>query len=163
MSDSLEASKRQKDIAQLRDLIRNLPTTLPTQSTLFNADNPTHLRNVYSVFNSFQPDLEWLEETDDLTAAVTRVFKKVFGWNADRDRAVVFTARGKDVEAMVDVLEKYTTDNECLKNIGPLDAWLERMITMAEATHSQAQAVINVSSEILIVFLGDQLTGLHAA
>jgi len=153
MSDSLEASKRQKYIAQLRDLIRNLPIALPTQSTPFNADDPTHLRNVYSVFNSFQPDLEWLEETGDLTAAVTRVFKKVFGWNADRDRAVVFTARGKDVEAMVDVLEKYSTDTECLKNIGSLDVWLERMIKMAEATHSESQAVIDVSSKILIVFL----------
>lgn len=101
------------------------------------------------MFNSFQPDLEWLEETGDLTAAVMRIFKKVFGWNADRDRAVVFTAHGKDVEAMVDVLEKYTTDTECLKNIGPLDAWLEQMIKMAEATHSQV--VIDVSLKILIV------------
>ena len=148
-------------IAQLRSLIRNLPITLPTQSTSFNADDPTCLQNVYSVFNSFQLDLEWLEETGDLTAAVTRIFKKVFSWNADCDRAVVFMACGKDVEAMVDVLEKYTTDTECLKNTGPLDAWLERMIKMAEATHSQV--VIDVSLKILIVFLGDQLTGLHAA
>ena len=47
--------KRRKDIAQLRSLIRNLPT----QSTSFNADDPTCLRNLYSKFNSFQPDSEW--------------------------------------------------------------------------------------------------------
>ena len=46
--------KCRKDIAQLQSLVRNLPT----QSTSFNADDPTCLQNLYSVFNSFQPDSE---------------------------------------------------------------------------------------------------------
>ena len=45
MSDLLEASKHQKDIAQLRDLIRNLPITLPTRSTSFN-DVSVQVRSV---------------------------------------------------------------------------------------------------------------------
>lgn len=43
--------------------------------------------------------------------AVTKVFKSAFGWNADQDRAThaQFIARGKDVEAIIDLLEKYST------------------------------------------------------
>jgi hypothetical protein len=103
------ASKRSQDIARLRDLIKNLPSSLPIHSAPVNRADPTQMRNVYPVFSSFEPDADWLERTDDLMGAVTRVFKSVFGWNADQDRATVFIACGKDVEVIIDVLEKYST------------------------------------------------------
>ena len=78
--------------------------------------------------------------------AVTKVFKSAFGWNADQDRAThaQFIARGKDVEAIIDVLEKYSTHPECLNNLGPLDIWLEQLLEMAEVT------MINLEPTLLL-------------
>lgn len=134
--EKAQDTERCRKLLHLRDLLKALPISLPTVSNAPKPDEPNHLRNVYSVFSSFQPDSDWFEKTDDLTGAVTKIFKLVFGWNAERDRELMFAACGKDVEAIVDVLQKYTGHPECQGNLAPLDLWIDRMIEMAKATHT---------------------------
>ena len=135
--EKVQDAERSKKLLHLRDLFKALPISLPTVSNAPKPDDPNQLRNVYSVFSSFQPDSDWLEKTDDLAGAVTKIFKLVFGWNAECDRELTFAARGKDVEAIVDVLQEYTGHPECQGNLAPLDLWIDRMIEMAKATHAR--------------------------
>ena len=122
------------EIPRLRGLLRNLPSSLPTESRHVDPENPRDLRDVYSIFPSFQPDQEWLEATEDLPGSVGKVFKLVFGWNTDHKKATAFVSRGKDVEAIADVLEEYLQHPECQGNFGLLGKWVDRMIAMAENT-----------------------------
>ena len=71
-----------------------------------------------------------------MPGSVGEIFKLVFGWNTDCDKAVVFNACRKDVEAIVDVLAQYLEHPECQGNFGLLGEWVDHMITMAEKTHS---------------------------
>ena len=93
------------EIPHLRSLLQNLPSSLPTKSRHANPANPRDLRDVYSIFLSFQPDQEWLEATEDLPGSINKMFKLVFGWSTDHEKATAFVSRGKDVEAIADMLE----------------------------------------------------------
>jgi hypothetical protein len=123
-------------IPHLRALLKSLPSTLPTLSRPIDPGNPNQLQDVYSVFPSFQPDQEWLLKTGDLPGSVGKIFKLVFGWNTDHDKAVVFNAHRKDVKAIADVLDQYLQHPECQGNFRLLGEWVDRMITMVEKTHS---------------------------
>jgi len=131
-----------KKITHLRSLLQTLPSSLPAQSCTV-ADGSEKTRDNYSIFIGFQPDQDWYEKTDDLPGAVTKVFKKVFGWNADKDKATTFLARGKEVEAIADVLQEYSVHPDCQGNIGLLDIWIDRMIVMAEETHSHPPKAVS--------------------
>lgn len=122
------------EIPRLRSLLKGLPSSLPTESRHADPANPRDLRDVYSIFPSFQPDQEWLETTEDLPGSVGKMFKLVFGWNTDREKATVFVSRGKDVEAIADVLEQYLQHPGCQGNFGLLGEWVDRMIVIAENT-----------------------------
>ena len=104
--------------------------------------NPWQMRDVYSVFLSFQPDQEWLEATEDLPGSVGKIFKLIFGWNTNSDKVTTFNARGKDIDAIADVLEQYLRHTQCQGNFGILGEWVDQMIIMAEETcTSQAKIV----------------------
>ena len=111
-------------IPSLRKLLKTLPTSLPLTCRSIDPQGPENLRDVYSVFLSFQPDQDWLEKTEDLPGSVGKVFKRVFGWNADHDAAEVFCSHGKEVEAIADVLELYLEHNKCQGNYGLLGEWV---------------------------------------
>lgn len=130
-------------IPHLRDLLRGLPSSLPTHSKPVDPANPRQMRNVYSIFSSFQPDQEWLEATEDLPGSVGKIFKLVFGWNTDRDKATTFNARGKDIDAIADVLEQYLQHPQCQGNFGILGEWVDRMIIMAEETCTSHAKIVS--------------------
>ena len=134
-----------KKITRLRTLLQTLPSLLPTQSCTEGSEKT---RDNYSTFIGFQPDQDWYENTDDLPGAVTKVFKKVFGWNADKDKATTFLARGKEVEAIADALQEYSVHPDCQGNIGLLDIWIDRMIEMAEETHSHPPKAVSLLSQL---------------
>jgi len=134
-------------IPLLREQLKGLPTSLPFASKLIDPKDPANLRDVYGVFSSFQPDQDWLEKTEDLPGAVGKVFKQVFGWNADRDKAEVFSTRGKDVEEIADVLEVYLKCDECQGNYGLLGEWVNHMHSMAEKTHEVHESPVEDDGE----------------
>lgn len=146
--DKEQASRPQgadiaKKISRLRTLLQTLPSSLPTQSSTLTTNGSEKVRDNYSLFIDFQPDLQWYEKTDDLPGSVTKIFKQVFGWNTDKDKATTFLARGKEVEAIADVLRDYSVHPDCQGNIGLIDVWVDRITEMAEETHSQSPKVVS--------------------
>ena len=120
------------EIPRLRSLLNGLPSFLPTESRHADPANPRDLRDVYSIFPLFQPDQEWLKTMEDLPGSVGKMFKLVFGWNTDCKKATVFVSRGKDIEAIADVLEQYLRHPGCQGNFGLLGKWVDQMIAMVE-------------------------------
>lgn len=121
------------EILYLKLLLASFPLHLPIGS---EDDYP---------FKNFTPDSDHLEE--GLPAAVSAVFKRVFGWasnneiNANGELHV--KCRGPNVIAAADVLSLYLGHKDCSSNLGPISAWVKKLTKMSLETYKIHRASVS--------------------
>lgn len=112
------------EVVYLKLLLDRLPSILPIGSP-----------NEFP-FKDFHPDMDTFAKTESFPSAVTSVFKMAFGWGTGSEP---IAARGPDVTAAADVLAHYLTDKQCLDNLGPITAWVEKLTAMATLAYDKHQ------------------------
>lgn len=87
-------------ISKLRFLLKNLPDSLPLKSAEDASIN----------FLGFEPDPEWIDRIGTVEGAVNREIEVRVGPRNNAEGTFKLTERGPGIEALADVLEKYTTE-----------------------------------------------------
>jgi hypothetical protein len=115
-------------LQQLAKYLRGLPSALaikPSSESRYN-------------FKNFEPDADWIEDIG-LVGAVNQQLEIRLGTRADGP--IEFTERGPPVEALVNVLDRYTKDFP--KNV-LLEKWVDDALAGAIHTFLKLETPVRV-------------------
>jgi hypothetical protein len=131
----MELEHRDKKLKQLALYLRGLPSSLVINDS-FSRYN----------FQNFSPDPDWIDIIGNVEGAVNRELEVRLGSRANGP--IEFLERGPAVEALVDVLNRYTKE---FPNDGLLKLWIDDALAGAVHTYSKANIPVSIPHTVLWV------------